>query len=300
MDNPVNNNFNCNSLLVAANDRINDLQHKKTQVLDSIGYVITKRSVLLKLAAKAARLIYGICNLEFIKKCIFNIGVAQNTSQSKLIKVIQLNHGIRTREYFNMSLDMNELSNVMSTFQEEQQIINYLTKHFIQVNLLITKHMLETNTLFIHPSLITPQELLEHDKYIKVSLPGGTDLPTDLDITNIYELSGIAIYYANDNLVFIITSPLIYQNDFILYNLIPVPVCIGNDDCVNIKPINKYLTISKYKEHHATYDEYYYTHCKHARESYYVLKIILYILVTLDTLDTHEKYYYCKIHPVVK
>jgi hypothetical protein len=136
----------------------------------------------------------------------------------------------------------------------------------------------ETNTLLeiiqqakvgiIHPSLITPQEFLEHVKDIKVSLPGGTDLPTDLDITNIYELvklSDLAIYYSNDNLVFVISLPLIYQNDFILYNLIPVPVCINND-CVYIKPSNKYLAISKSKEHYATYDEFFYTHCKHARD----------------------------------
>lgn len=278
MHNPVTNNFNCNGLLTVTDDIINNLQHQKTQVLDSIGHVISKRNALLKFAAKAARLIYGICNLECIKKFNFNIGVAQNTSQSKLIKeqikVVQLNHDIGTNKYVNMSLEINELTNIT----DEQQVKNYLTKHFIQVNLLITKHILETNTLLeiihqakigvIHPSLITPQELLEHVKDIKVSLPGGTDLPTDLVITNIYELvklSDIAIYYANDNLVFIISLPLIYQNDFILYNLIPVPVCTGND-CVYIKPINKYLAISKSKEHYATYDEFYYTHCKHARD----------------------------------
>ncbi|KAF0685246.1 Uncharacterized protein FWK35_00036176, partial [Aphis craccivora] len=142
------------------------------------------------------------------------LGVAQNTSQSKLIKeqikVVQLNHGIGTRKHFNISLDMNELTNIT---EEKQQIKNYLTKHFIQINLIITKRILETNTLLeimhqekivvIHPSLITPQELLKHVKDIKVSLPRGTDLPTDLDITNIYELvklSDIAIYNANDNL----------------------------------------------------------------------------------------------------
>jgi len=67
--------------------------------------------------------------------------------------------------------------------------------------------MLETNTLLeiiqrvkigiIHTSLISPRELLENIKDIKVSLPGGTDLPTDLDIQNIYELvklSDLTIY----------------------------------------------------------------------------------------------------------
>jgi len=85
-----------------------------------------------------------------------------------------------------------------------------------------------------------------------VSLPGGTNLPTDSDIQNIYELvklSDLTIYYPNDNLVFILTLPLIYQNGFILYNLIPVPVCTEND-YFYIKPNNKYLAISKTKEHY--------------------------------------------------
>lgn len=278
MHNPVTNNFNCNNLLAVANSIVNNIQNKKSQVLDSIGHVIEKRNALLTIAKKAARLIYGVCNLECIKKFDFNIGVSQNTSQPKLIKeqvkVIKLNHKIGAREYINTSLSMTEQSNIT----KEQQIKNYLTKHFVQVNLLIMEHMLETDTLLeiiqqakigiIHTNLITPRELLEHVKDIKVSLPGGTDLPTDLDIANIYELvklSDIAIYYSNDNLVFIISLPLIYQNDFLLYNLIPVPVCIDND-CVYIKPSNKYLAISKSKEHYATYDEFYYTHCKHARD----------------------------------
>jgi len=77
--------------------------------------------------------------------------------------------------------------------------------------------MAETNTFIeiiqqakigiIYPSLTTPQELLEHVKNIKVSLPGGTDLPIDLDLANIYELiklsDRIAIYYANDNILYL-------------------------------------------------------------------------------------------------
>ena len=207
-----------------------------------------------------------------------NIQVAQNTTQTKWIKeqlkVIKLKQEIEAREFYNMTFVVNELLNTT----KEQQIKNYITKHFIYVNLVLTKHMAETNTFIeivqqaklgiIHPVLITPQELLEHIKDIKVSLPGGTDLPTDLDITNIYELvklSDLAIYYANDNIVFILTLPLIYQYNFILYNLIPKPVCKENN-CVYIKPSNKFLAISRSKEHYATYDEFHYTYCKHARE----------------------------------
>ncbi|KAL4148862.1 hypothetical protein QTP88_003007 [Uroleucon formosanum] len=79
--------------------------------------------------------------------------------------------------------------------ERERQLKDFLHKHFVLVGLMLTKHMAETNTLIeiiqqakievIHPSLITPPGFLEQVKDIKVSLPGGTDLPTDLDIANI-------------------------------------------------------------------------------------------------------------------
>jgi len=75
----------------------------------------------------------------------------------------------------------------------------------------------------------------------------------------------MAIYYSNDHIVFLIALLLIYQNDFILYNLIPNTICKGNN-CVYIKPSNKILAISKTKKHFSTYDNYHYTYCKHSRD----------------------------------
>ncbi|XP_060881048.1 uncharacterized protein LOC132952688 isoform X1 [Metopolophium dirhodum] len=269
---------NCKNLVYTANTIVRELRKRRELVIKSIEHKLSKRSTTLGTIAKAARLIYGICNLECIKRFTFNIGQTHDATQTKFvkeqIKIVKLQTKFDEYENYNTTFVYNESINI----SREQQTKNYLLKHFVIVNLLITKHMLETNTLLeiiqqakigiIHTSLISPRELLENIKDIKVSLPGGTDLPTDLDIQNIYELvklSDITIYYANDNLVFILTLPLIYQNDFILYNLIPMPVCTEND-CYYIKPSNKYLAISKTKEHYALYDEFYYTHCKHARD----------------------------------
>lgn len=86
-------------------------------------------------------------------------------------------------------------------------------------------------------------------------------IDTDLDYTNIYKLIKLldmAIYYSNDHIVFVMALLLIYQNDFILYNLIPYTICKGNN-CVYIKPNNKFLAISKTKKYYATYDNFHYT-----------------------------------------
>ena len=172
MNNPDNN---CNNLLYLTNSIIREIQKKKTLVLNSIGH-LSKRSTVVGLIGKAAKLLFGICNLECIKKFNFNIELAHNTTQLKLIneqiKIIKLKNEFEAREYYNMTFAVNELINIT----KEQQLRNYITKHFMIISLTLTKHLSETNTLLeiiqqakigvIHPNLITPQEFLEHFKDI--------------------------------------------------------------------------------------------------------------------------------------
>jgi hypothetical protein len=101
----------------------------------------------------------------------------------------------------------------------------------------------------LHPSLISPSELLEQLKDIKILLPMDTELPIELDITNVYELvrlSDLTVYFSNNKIVFIIILPLVYQNDLTKYHLIPRPICKLND-CFYIKPNYNFLAISKTK-----------------------------------------------------
>jgi len=146
---------NCNNLMQTASSIVNDLRKKKELVLDSIKHSVSKRSKLGMLT-KAARLIYGICNLECIRKFNFNIEQTHNAPQTKLvkeqIKIVKLQNKFDEHENYNMTFLINENSNV----SRDQQTKNYLTKHFLIINLLITKHIVETNTLLeiIHQAKI--------------------------------------------------------------------------------------------------------------------------------------------------
>jgi len=114
----------------------------------------------------------------------------------------------------------------------ELQLNNFIFKHFTYMSLLLTKHMAEIDILLtaienaklgqIHPFLIGPTDLLTKLQDIRLSLPIGTDLPYTLSletVNDILKLSDIKIYYSNNNIVFVITIPLIYQNNFVLYHL---------------------------------------------------------------------------------
>jgi len=83
-----------------------EIQNKKTLVLHSIGHV-SKRNAILGFIGKAAKLLYGICDIECIKNFNFNIQLAQNTTQTKWIKeqfkVVKLKQENEAREFYNMT-----------------------------------------------------------------------------------------------------------------------------------------------------------------------------------------------------
>ncbi|KAL4107224.1 hypothetical protein QTP88_017607 [Uroleucon formosanum] len=226
---------------------------------------------------KFAQTLYRLCDLNCIKSFDLEIGKLLGNDiklEKEQLKVIKVKQEYEGREYYHLQLQISELKNITV----EQQINNFVFRHFGYMNLLLTKYMAETDILLsiieaaklgqIHPYLLGPTDLLAQFQDIRLSLPIGTDFPYPLSletVNDIVKLSDVKIYYSNNNIVFILTIPLIYQNNFILYHLIPKPYCHTNINCIYIAPSHKFLAISKNKEHYVAYDEFHYNQCKHAR-----------------------------------
>lgn len=141
--------------------------------------------------------------------------------------------------------------------------------------------MLRVNTLVeilqsarsgqIHPSLISTKNLLEQFKDIKLILPSGTNMPLEVQHANVYDLvklSDLTVYFNNNNIVFILNIPLVYQHELSLYKLIPLPACITEDKkkCMYIKPKHEFLAVTKSKELYSAYDNFNPTICKAVQE----------------------------------
>ncbi|XP_060859873.1 uncharacterized protein LOC132937056 [Metopolophium dirhodum] len=273
---------NCNNILFLVQGIARQGKEKKNILYNSIGHHdhLAKRSINLGSLVKFAQTIYGLCDINCIKKFNFGILKLSETEKTNLklekeqLKVVKVKNDNETREYYSLQLQLTELKNITV----EQQINNFIFRHFTYMNLLLTKYMTEIDILSsiienaklgqIHPYLIGTYELLGQFQDIRLSLPIGTDFPYALSIgtvNDIVRLSDIKIYYSNNNIVFIITIPLIYQNNFILYNLIPKLYCQNIINCMYIAPSHKFLAISKNKEHYVAYDEFHYSQCKHAR-----------------------------------
>jgi len=79
----------------------------------------------------------------------------------------------------------------------------------------------------IHPGVISIDMLQESMKEIKLALPKGTSLPVeidDIDPYNLYQLSEVSVvYHINKLLQFNIKIPLVDQQSYNLYNVIPMP-----------------------------------------------------------------------------
>lgn len=66
---------------------------------------------------------------------------------------------------------------------------------------------------------------------------------------NLIDSSDINIFYKNHRLVYVITIPLIEQNDFVLYHLIPLPIKQSEENVYAfINPIYTYIEIRNDKQ----------------------------------------------------
>ncbi|KAL4153886.1 hypothetical protein QTP88_001719 [Uroleucon formosanum] len=230
---------------------------------------------------KTAKVIYGLYDVNCLWNSFLNLkkfrksGSNELKLQDKRIKIIEVKKN-RDEEKAKPGLEsIHELKKITSAHEVKGQIL----EHLINIKVLLDQYTFEINSLTdiiqtaklrqIHPSLISPNELILQLKGIKVSLPSGTDLPIELDNGDSHEilqLSDMIIYYLDDNLVFKINLPLVYQHVLTLYYLLPKPVCNTDNYCIYTKSNHKYLAVSKSKELYSTYSELEQVKCKNARD----------------------------------
>jgi len=75
-------------------------------------------------------------------------------------------------------------------------------------------------------------------KEIKLSLPKGTSLPiniNDIDPYKLYQLSEVSVVYHNQLLQFNIKIPLVDQQTYNLYNILPMPIKINNTNLLTLR-----------------------------------------------------------------
>ncbi|XP_050060778.1 uncharacterized protein LOC126551465 [Aphis gossypii] len=235
---------------------------------------------------QAAQVLYGLCNLDCMKKFDFSIYKLKDSQIDQIniikenIRVINIKHEMDEQRIAYLNETLEQFMNVSNTLLPKIEV-DKINKQFLIINQIMIIQMLRVNTLVeiiqsaklgqIHPSLINTKALLEQFKNIKLVLPSGTSMPLEVEINNVYDLvklSDLTVYYNENNLVFILNIPLVYQHDLSLYKLIPLPVCVADNKkkCMYIRPKHDFLAVTKSKELYSTYDNFNPTICKTAHE----------------------------------
>lgn len=130
-------------------------------------------------------------------------------------------------------------------------LLSYLTNELSeQFDTLISAVLFAKNNI-IHPSIITPTNLVRTLlKDAKLTLEG-THFPFEINENNIHKLMDViklSSYYNNHKIVFVIKIPLTNIQIFNLYNLVPFPFPHhGNEYYAFIQPKSKFLALSENK-----------------------------------------------------
>lgn len=119
---------------------------------------------------------------------------------------------------------------------------------YLLLNQLLNQYAFETNYISkminvarlgqIHLGIISIDILRESMKEIKLSLPKGTSLPiniNDIDPYKLYQLSEVSVVYHNQLLQFNIKIPLVDQQTYNLYNILPMPIKINNTNLLTLR-----------------------------------------------------------------
>lgn len=109
----------------------------------------------------------------------------------------------------------------------------------------------------IHPRIITPSQFVLELSKTTSHLASSTKYPLSLIIENAHDLMSIVkltVFQYKNKIIFIICNPIIYDKNFILYHLIPLPSLRPNSTHIFIQPNSKYLATSTDKSLYTTTD----------------------------------------------
>lgn len=99
----------------------------------------------------------------------------------------------------------------------------------------------------LHPSILTPSRIINELSKTKRYLPMNTNYPFSLNKAYVHEilkLVTLSAYYMDSKLIFLVYIPIIDNESYTLYHLLPLPILSKNNTHIFIKPSSDYMTIT--------------------------------------------------------
>lgn len=172
---------------------------------------------------------------------IINIDKNKDIFNENFQKLYNITENLKD-SHFNLELKQ--------TIEEQFSFINLLLINLEnQYNEIINAILFAKNNS-LHPSVLTPSQLVKELSKTLPFLPTSTSYVFPLEDHNSYkfiDVLTITYYFFNNRIIFVISNPLVTTNNFNLYNLIPLPLINNTNEFLFIIPNINYLAVSEDK-----------------------------------------------------
>lgn len=319
--------FQCRKTLAYLHKRIPILDEKTNTISHLLGHQRPKRSPF-NFIGTISKTLFGTLDADDAER--YNNAIEQVENDEKEIlnlldvqtQVVQdtitnFNHSIEsiltTERKFNKNLV--KIQNFINSTENEvrnrsqtslintniQLLSNYIEDYQSDVDTIVDCILFSLQGI-IHPSIISPQNLLKELLLTVAHLPKGLNYPTPLNIDEIYKLQktlDLISYYMDNKLIYILSIPLIKNEKFTLYHTIPLPIK-SKDHFLFIQPSQSKLAISESRNHYTLLENV--EDCKHIDVEQLICKRNVVILSTHNkpicevTLLINKKIENCKTY----
>lgn len=263
--------------LIGRSDDEKNKQRLKRGVFDFVGQI--------------AKVLFGTLDSSDAEYYNEQIDLTYNNSRQitnlykKQISIIQATIGNfsnafaeNNQKFKEIDFNIGELHKLMLRDEEkitEAQLNTIVNSYLIECSEMILEYEIELQILtdaillarrgLIHPKILTPKELFNNLKETRYAV-NDKQLPVPLEsdqFTNLMDISDISIFYKNHRLIYVIEIPLIEQNNFILYHVIPLPIKQGEKGIYAfINPTYNYLGLRSDKQLYTHLTEHDINKCK--------------------------------------
>lgn len=264
----------CEKFVVQTNAIMQQIESNRLRVLSSVHKTAhdIKRRGLFNAAGRVANVLFGTCDDNDAEKFYNQIN---EFNQFKL-STSHLMHS-QTTIIRNTVNDINE---TMQSVAKQAEVVDDLITHEriteMQSNLILTINLLAIKvenlvdivnyaTLgHIHSSIMSPKTITQQMSDIKSKLPPNSEFPLEIttnSISDFFKIATVTVISVDDTLIFSIEIPVTNGMRFIIYEVIPLPMQLTQDQVIIIEAESAYLAVDRTQKNFISFGEHQLTKC---------------------------------------
>lgn len=306
-----NNIYFCTQTLNYHEVQVPNLFSKIESIKDLIGHSRGKRGWFNGIGSMF-KTIFGTLDSDdarYYDEVISKVNSDENTifdlmkSQIQVVKttITNFNETIKnmkfTEQKINENIKMfNEYSKKQTNAINKLKMFELINEHLILLTYLVNELNEELDNLInailfakknvIHPTVITPIQLIAEIRENKIHISNGLTFPIEPTLENAHtlmDISELTVYYMNGKLVFIIQIPLSDDILFNLFHLIPLPMPHSYEatSFAYVQPSFKFIALSVNKLNYVQLHNL--DNCKTLNVENYLCKMNMYYSVNSDS-----------------